>query len=163
MTAASPVTNNEIPVRVRVEERAAVKALKGNLTYTQYCLGVREGILPLVKLPASAYQTKFKNWGVMKLYVTDAVFAVLSADAEKRGTTISRALRADIFQPPKTPVPVVKAKSLRLKNVVPDPTREALAVVRDQPEFGYTALMSEGAALVEIAGVLLEREAKAHI
>lgn len=163
MTAASPVTDNEMPLRMRVEERAAAKAMKGDLTYTQFFLAVKEGILPPVKLPASVYKAKYKRWCAPKIYPTAEQAAVLIADAERRGITVSKAIRADVFQPPKNLAPAVKAESLRLNHPVADPVRDDLDVVRKRPEFGYTALMTEGAALIEIAGVLLAREAKAHI
>lgn len=161
MTTASPVTNNEFPIRMRASQREAMKKRKekDGLTYTEFCFEVKEGKQKRVRVLASARKAKRDPWVALKFYTTDEQADFLIADAEKRGITVSRAVVADIFLAPKNPVPPVKAKELRLKNTVSDETQDYLAALRECPEYDYTKLMSEPHAFVEIASVLLKREA----
>lgn len=162
MTVTNPVTANEVVVRLRAPERDAAKKRKDKrgLTYTQFCFDVLEGKEKAVSVPVADQKAKHISWCVVKLYVTDSQLAFLEADAEKRGISVSKAIRADIFKPQKhAPMTPVKAKNLQLRNSVPEETRDYLEAVSDLPDFEYTKLMSEPQRFVAIAGILLKREA----
>ena len=158
MTVTSPVTDNEITLRIPAEDRAAMKetATKHGLTYTQVYLAIEAGtIKPLKVTPA-----KRRVWVGVKFYLTTEQADLLFAEAERLNTTPSKIVRAKMFLLPKTPTQrPVKAKSLYLKNAVAEPVRAALAELRDLPKYSHTKLMPEGAALVEVAGILILREA----
>ena len=165
MSVTDPVTSNEVVIRMRATEREAFRKAKdkAGLTYAEYALEVKDGKRKRLRVPAAAQKSKHVSWCVAKFYVTAEQKAFLEADAERRGTTVSKAVRADIFEPPKTQTPPAKAKSLHISKVISGEVRDYLAAVRSLPEYEYTKLMSEQEAFVVIAGVLFKREALSNL
>lgn len=147
MTTVSPTTTISIQVQLTAAEREALKKIKGERTFTELFFDIKEGALEPVRLPDTSYE--HSNWVVVRINLTKEQIDVLFADAARRGTSVSKAARADMVTLPE------KRKRVASQFWISPHIKEALATVRATPDFSYTGSWSERKAFVEIATVLL--------
>lgn len=151
MASSSLATKKTFQIGITATERAALNAIKGNRTMTELILDIRKGLLDPIRLPDSAYEDN--RWVAVHIHLTEEQADPLIADARQRGTTVSKAVRADIsVRPP-------KRKQKDDYYPVNTRVREALTMLRATDAFAYTESWPESKAFIEVATVLLQRKA----
>jgi hypothetical protein len=146
------VTDHEVIIRMpSVECQALRKKKKPGQTYTRLMMDIKNGKRQKISVPKVNGPIP---WGVKKIYLTADEFQHLVEDAQRRGISVSKAMRADIFKQPEVP-PVVPSKESEYTLRADKELRALIASMLEQERFGHLRERRESMAFAEIARILM--------